>query len=120
MLLIPPQEYRSFVVPMRKHRLPLTDSGGIQEELLSLGMPVLAMRDTTERPEGIAAGTVCLFGAYMQRIVAKVIRLVTDTDAYRRMSDAQDPYGDAHAAASSAARDSNLSIFEQGCHAAAP
>jgi UDP-N-acetylglucosamine 2-epimerase (non-hydrolysing) len=91
-LLIPPQECLSFIALMRKSRLPLTDSGGIQEEAPSLAMPVLAMRDTTELPEGVAAGTVRLVGVDTQRIVADVTRLLTDADAYRLMSDANNPY----------------------------
>lgn len=96
--LIPPQEYRLFVALMQHSRLLLTDSGGVQEEAPSLGKPVLVMRDTTERPEGVAAGTVKLVGANADRIVDEVSRLLTDADAYRAMAAAKNPYGDGHAA----------------------
>jgi UDP-N-acetylglucosamine 2-epimerase (non-hydrolysing) len=95
--LIAPQPYRPFVALMRSCRLVLTDSGGIQEEAPSLGKPVLVMRDTTERPEGVDAGTVKLVGADATRIVESVSELVTDDAAYRRMSEAVNPYGDGHA-----------------------
>jgi UDP-N-acetylglucosamine 2-epimerase (non-hydrolysing) len=72
----------------------LTDSGGIQEEAPSLGKPVLVMRDTTERPEGLAAGTARLVGADAAVIVAETRRLLDDPDAYRRMAAAHNPYGD--------------------------
>ena len=78
-------------------RLVLTDSGGIQEEAPSLGKPVLVMRDTTERPEGVHAGTVKLVGANATRIVDSVAELLTDDAAYRCMSEAVNPYGDGHA-----------------------
>jgi UDP-N-acetylglucosamine 2-epimerase (non-hydrolysing) len=97
-LLIAPQEYRAFVALMRHATLLLTDSGGVQEEAPSLGKPVLVMRDTTERPEGVDAGTVRLVGADAARIVSEVTRLLTDPAAYRRMSEAKNPYGDGHAA----------------------
>jgi UDP-N-acetylglucosamine 2-epimerase (non-hydrolysing) len=96
--LIPPQEYAPFVALMRHSRLLLTDSGGVQEEAPSLGKPVLVMRDTTERPEGLAAGTVKLVGADARRIVDEVSRLLTDPVAYAEMSQARNPYGDGHAA----------------------
>ena len=95
--LIAPQPYRPFVALMRSCRLVLTDSGGIQEEAPSLGKPVLVMRDTTERPEGVDAGTVKLVGADATRIVDSVSELLTDNAAYRRMSEAVNPYGDGHA-----------------------
>ena len=79
-------------------RLALTDSGGVQEEAPSLGKPVLVMRDTTERPEGIAAGTAKLVGADAATIIAEVSRLLEDAAAYRAMSEAVNPYGDGHAA----------------------
>jgi UDP-N-acetylglucosamine 2-epimerase (non-hydrolysing) len=97
-LLIPPQEYRLFVALMSQSQLLLTDSGGVQEEAPSLGKPVLVMRDTTERPEGLDAGTVKLVGANMHRIVDEVSRLLTDERAYRQMAEAKNPYGDGHAA----------------------
>ena len=95
--LMAPQPYRPFVALMRACRLVLTDSGGIQEEAPSLGKPVLVMRDTTERPEGVDAGTVKLVGADATRIVDSVSELLTDDAAYRRMSEAVNPYGDGHA-----------------------
>jgi UDP-N-acetylglucosamine 2-epimerase (non-hydrolysing) len=95
--LIPPQGYRNFVALMAQCRLVLTDSGGVQEEAPSLGKPVLVMRDTTERPEGIAAGTALLTGPNSANIVAHASRLLTDDDAYRSMATATNPYGDGHA-----------------------
>jgi UDP-N-acetylglucosamine 2-epimerase (non-hydrolysing) len=95
--LMTPQSYRPFVALMRGCRLVLTDSGGIQEEAPSLGKPVLVMRDTTERPEGVDAGTVKLVGADTTRIVNSVSELLTDDAAYSRMSEAVNPYGDGHA-----------------------
>jgi UDP-N-acetylglucosamine 2-epimerase (non-hydrolysing) len=97
-LLVPPQDYRPFVALMRHATLLLTDSGGVQEEAPSLGKPVLVMRDTTERPEGVDAGTVRLVGADAARIVEEATRLLTDEQAYRRMAEARNPYGDGHAA----------------------
>lgn len=96
--LLPPLPYDEFVALMRACRLVLTDSGGIQEEAPSLGKPVLVMRETTERPEGVAAGTVQLVGAHREQIVAGVSRLLTDTAAYSRMALAANPYGDGRAA----------------------
>ena len=78
--------------------LPLTDSGGIQEEAPSLGKPVLVMRDTTERPEGIAAGTARLVGAETNAIVAETVRLLDDREAYEAVALAHNPYGDGTAA----------------------
>ena len=78
--------------------MSLTDSGGVQEEAPSLGKPVLVMRDTTERPEGIAAGTAKLVGANAATIVGETTRLLEHTAAYRAMSEATNPYGDGHAA----------------------
>ena len=92
--LIPPQEYLPFVYLMNRAHLILTDSGGIQEEAPSLGKPVLLMRNTTERPEAVEAGTVCLVGTSMDIIVSEVERLLHDQDAYQRMSFAHNPYGD--------------------------
>lgn len=77
--------------------LILTDSGGIQEEAPSLGKPVLVMRDTTERPEGIAAGTLKLVGTKEETIYKEFSRLLTDKDEYEAMSGASNPYGDGHA-----------------------
>ena len=96
--LIAPQGYRNFVALMSHCRLVLTNSGGVQEEAPSLGKPVLVMRDTTERPEGIAAGTALLTGPNALSIVKHVTRLLTDEAAYRSMSTARNPYGDGYAA----------------------
>jgi UDP-N-acetylglucosamine 2-epimerase (non-hydrolysing) len=96
--LIAPQGYRSFVALMSRCRLVLTDSGGVQEEAPSLGKPVLVMRDTTERPEGVEAGTALLTGPHAATIVAHATRLLTDTRAYQAMATSRNPYGDGHAA----------------------
>jgi UDP-N-acetylglucosamine 2-epimerase (non-hydrolysing) len=96
--LIPPQGYRNFVALMAHSRLVLTDSGGVQEEAPSLGKPVLVMRDTTERPEGVAAGTALLTGTNAQAIISHATRLLTNEAAYRSMATARNPYGDGHAA----------------------
>ncbi len=96
--LIAPQGYRSFVRLMSRCRLVLTDSGGVQEEAPSLGKPVLVMRDTTERPEGIDAGTALLTGARARNIVEHATRLLTDARTYQAMATAKNPYGDGHAA----------------------
>jgi len=92
--LIEPQEYLPFVYLMDRADLVLTDSGGVQEEAPSLGKPVLVMRDTTERPEAVEAGTVKLVGTDAQLIVEEVTRLLTDDEEYARMSFAHNPYGD--------------------------
>ncbi|WP_171045255.1 non-hydrolyzing UDP-N-acetylglucosamine 2-epimerase [Pseudoalteromonas rubra] len=92
--LIEPQEYLPFVYLMNEAYLILTDSGGIQEEAPSLGKPVLVMRDTTERPEAVEAGTVELVGTDFNRITDAVSRLLNDSDAYKEMSLAHNPYGD--------------------------
>jgi UDP-N-acetylglucosamine 2-epimerase (non-hydrolysing) len=97
-LLIPPQPYSEFVALMHACRLVLTDSGGVQEEAPGLGKPVLVMRETTERPEGVSAGTVRLVGADPERIVTEVSRLLTDGAAYAAMALAANPYGDGKAA----------------------
>jgi UDP-N-acetylglucosamine 2-epimerase (non-hydrolysing) len=96
--LVPPQGYRQFAALLSRCRLVLTDSGGIQEEAPSLGKPVLVMRDTTERPEGVAAGTALLTGADADAIVHHATRLLSDRVAYRAMASARNPYGDGHAA----------------------
>jgi len=93
-ILIEPQEYLPFVWLMDRAWLILTDSGGIQEEAPSLGKPVLVMRDTTERPEAVAAGTVMLVGTDGAKIVSEVNRLLTDEEAWHTMSRAHNPYGD--------------------------
>jgi UDP-N-acetylglucosamine 2-epimerase (non-hydrolysing) len=95
--LIEPQDYLPFVFLMGRSYIILTDSGGIQEEAPSLGKPVLVMRDTTERPEAVTAGTVVLVGTDTRRIVAETLRLLNDADAYRSMSFAHNPYGDGSA-----------------------
>lgn len=96
--LIAPQEYVPFVHLMRRADVILTDSGGVQEEAPSLGKPVLVMRDTTERPEAVEAGTVRLVGTDVERIVSEVSRLLDDPCAYDAMSRAHNPYGDGLAA----------------------
>jgi UDP-N-acetylglucosamine 2-epimerase (non-hydrolysing) len=96
--LIAPQGYRNFVALMMRCRLVLTDSGGVQEEAPSLGKPVLVMRDTTERPEGVAAGTALLTGPNAPAIVEHASRLLTDEAAYRFMATSRNPYGDGYAA----------------------
>ena len=95
--LIEPMEYLPFVLLMEKSFLILTDSGGIQEEAPSLGKPVLVMRDTTERPEAVDAGTVRLVGTNRQKIVEEVISLMDNTEYYDSMSRAHNPYGDGKA-----------------------
>jgi UDP-N-acetylglucosamine 2-epimerase (non-hydrolysing) len=96
--LIEPQPYAEFVAMMAGCRLLLTDSGGVQEEAPSFGKPVLVMRDTTERPEGVTAGTVKLVGADEAAIVRETTRLLDDPAAYRAMAEAVNPYGDGQAA----------------------
>ena len=96
-MLIEPQDYLPFVWLMNHAWLILTDSGGIQEEAPSLGKPVLVMRETTERPEAITAGTVRLVGTDPQRIVEEVTRLLHDDNEYQTMSRAHNPYGDGQA-----------------------
>ena len=95
--LIPPQDYLPFVYLMNRSYLVLTDSGGIQEEAPSLGKPVLVMRDTTERPEAVAAGTVKLVGTDKAKIVSEVTKLLIDSSYYESMSFAHNPYGDGNA-----------------------
>ena len=99
LFFIEPLEYLDFVFLMEKSTLVLTDSGGIQEEAPGLGKPVLVMRDTTERPEALDAGTVRLVGTDYDMITCQVSRLLDDTDAYNAMSHAVNPYGDGHACA---------------------
>jgi UDP-N-acetylglucosamine 2-epimerase (non-hydrolysing) len=95
--LIEPLDYEPFVYLMRRASVVLTDSGGIQEEAPSLGKPVLVMREVTERPEAVAAGTVRLVGYDTSRIVGEVERLLDDKSAYDAMARAINPYGDGHA-----------------------
>ncbi len=97
--LIEPQEYLSFIYLMNRSHIILTDSGGIQEEAPSLGKPVLVMRNTTERPEAVSAGTVKLVGTDKDVIVREVETLLHDQDAYLTMSRAHNPYGDGRACA---------------------
>ena len=97
MFFIEPLEYLSFVYLMEKSTIVLTDSGGIQEEAPGLGKPVLVMRDTTERPEALDAGTVKLVGTDYDKIVNEVSVLLDDTAAYEKMSHAVNPYGDGKA-----------------------
>jgi UDP-N-acetylglucosamine 2-epimerase (non-hydrolysing) len=92
--LIPPLDYLPFVYLMKHSYLILTDSGGVQEEAPSLGKPVLVMRNTTERPEAVAAGTVKLVGTDRYTIVTQTRRLLTDQDAYQAMARSHNPYGD--------------------------
>ena len=94
MFFIEPLEYLSFVYLMEKSTIVLTDSGGIQEEAPGLGKPVLVMRDTTERPEALEAGTVKLVGTNYDKIVGEVSRLLDDAEYYDTMSKAVNPYGD--------------------------
>ena len=96
--LIPPQPYSEFIMLMNHSKIVLTDSGGVQEEAPSLGKPVLVMRDTTERPEGVEAGTVKLIGAVADNIITNVNELINDKEAYQEMAQAKNPYGDGKAA----------------------
>ncbi|GAB2885746.1 non-hydrolyzing UDP-N-acetylglucosamine 2-epimerase [Microbulbifer echini] len=95
--LIEPLDYLPFVYLMNRANIILTDSGGIQEEAPSLGKPVLVMRDTTERPEAVAAGTVKLVGTEVGVITRELNSLLTDREAYKKMSFAHNPYGDGEA-----------------------
>ena len=97
--LISPQPYSEFVMLMNHSKIVLTDSGGVQEEAPSLGKPVLVMRDTTERPEGVDAGTVKLVGADAAKIIESVSQLINDPAVYDQMAQAKNPYGDGKAAA---------------------
>ena len=97
LFFIEPLKYLSFVYLMEKSTIVLTDSGGIQEEAPGLGKPVLVMRDTTERPEALDAGTVKLVGTDYDKIVSGVSQLLDDPQAYAAMSQAVNPYGDGEA-----------------------
>ena len=97
MFLIEPLEYLSFVYLMEKSTIVLTDSGGIQEEAPGLGKPVLVMRNTTERPEALEAGTVKLVGTNSEKIIEETSRLLDDLENYKMMSKAINPYGDGKA-----------------------
>lgn len=95
--LISPMQYESFIYLMDKSYFIITDSGGVQEEAPSLGKPVLVMRETTERPEALEAGTVKLVGTNTELIVQEARELLTNLQAYHEMSQAHNPYGDGHA-----------------------
>jgi UDP-N-acetylglucosamine 2-epimerase (non-hydrolysing) len=95
--LIPPLDYEPFVFLMSQSDLILTDSGGIQEEAPTLGVPVLVMRDTSERPEGIEAGSAILVGTDTEKIVAETQKLLNNKTEYKRMSNVVNPYGDGKA-----------------------
>ncbi len=96
--LLPPQDYLPLVTLMKRARIILTDSGGIQEEAPAFGVPVLVLREVTERPEGVAAGTLKLVGTETSRIVREAKRLLNDESAYAEMAKASNPYGDGFAA----------------------
>jgi UDP-N-acetylglucosamine 2-epimerase (non-hydrolysing) len=96
--LLHPLDYLPLVHMMKRSTLILTDSGGIQEEAPSFGVPVLVLRETTERPEGVDAGTLKLVGTETSRIVQEATRLLDDESEYRKMAKASNPYGDGHAA----------------------
>ncbi len=96
--LLPPLDYLPLVHLMKRSTLILTDSGGIQEEAPSFGIPVLVLRETTERPEGVEAGTLKLVGTETSHIVQEVKRLLEDESEYGKMAKASNPYGDGHAA----------------------
>jgi len=98
MTLLPPLDYLPLIGLMKHSTLILTDSGGIQEEAPAFGIPVLVLREVTERPEGIEAGTLKLVGTNSQRIVEEATRLLEDDSAYRAMAKAANPFGDGHAA----------------------
>jgi UDP-N-acetylglucosamine 2-epimerase len=96
--LVEPPDYVPFVKLMQRAALILTDSGGVQEEAPTLGVPILVLRQTTERPEGVTAGTAKLIGTATETIVAEATRLLTDADAHAQMARAVNPYGDGSAA----------------------
>ena len=95
--MIEPLDYPNFVALLNSCTLMLTDSGGVQEEAPALGKPVLVMRDTTERPEGIKAGTAKLVGTDKALIVEETSRLLEDREYYESMAKAHNPFGDGHA-----------------------
>jgi UDP-N-acetylglucosamine 2-epimerase len=97
MHLIDPVDYVEFVHLMSRACIILTDSGGVQEEAPSLGKPVLVLREVTERPEGVEAGTAVVVGTDRERIVRVAGELLTSPEAYARMANAVNPYGDGHA-----------------------
>jgi UDP-N-acetylglucosamine 2-epimerase (non-hydrolysing) len=96
--LVKPVSYEVFCYLLDAAYLVLTDSGGVQEEAPSLGKPVLVMRENTERPEAVTAGTVRLVGADSKRIIEGTEELLTDSDLFKKMSQAHNPYGDGNAA----------------------
>jgi UDP-N-acetylglucosamine 2-epimerase (non-hydrolysing) len=96
--LLPPLDYLPLVHLMKRSTIILTDSGGIQEEAPSFGIPVLVLRETTERPEGVEAGTLKLVGTETSHIVQEARRLLDDESEYVKMAKASNPYGDGHAA----------------------
>lgn len=96
--MIEPLDYEPFAQLMAQSDLILTDSGGIQEEAPGLGKPVLVLRDTTERPEAVAAGTVSLVGTAEEDVYREAKRLLTDDNLYRQMANSVNPYGDGKAA----------------------
>ena len=95
--LIDPLDYEPFANLMHRACLILTDSGGVQEEAPALGKPVLVLRDTTERPEAVEAGTVKLIGTDRERVYKEARRLLTDKEEYGRMAESVNPYGDGQA-----------------------
>jgi UDP-N-acetylglucosamine 2-epimerase (non-hydrolysing) len=96
--LLPPLDYLDFLQVLQRCFLVLTDSGGLQEEAPALGKPVLVLREETERPEAVAAGTVRMVGTDLGRILAETVRLLDDPREYQQMARAVSPYGDGHAA----------------------
>ena len=97
-ILLPPLDYLPLVHLLKRRSVLLTDSGGLQEEAPGLGVPVLVLREVTERPEGVEAGTVCLVGTHRERLVEQTRRLLDDPLAHASMAQAVNPYGDGHAA----------------------
>jgi UDP-N-acetylglucosamine 2-epimerase len=95
--LVSPLDYVTMAQVMRRAHLIVTDSGGLQEEAPSLGVPVLVLRDVTERPEAVEAGTARLVGTDFDTVTAGIRRLLDDDDAYREMAQARNPFGDGHA-----------------------
>ena len=96
-ILCEPLSYEAFLWLMNKSKIIITDSGGIQEEAPSLGKPVLVMRENTERPEAVEAGTVILVGTDTKKIVSQTNLLLNDNIIYKKMSQLHNPYGDGHA-----------------------
>ena len=111
--LMPPLAYPAFVWLMNQSHIILTDSGGVQEEAPSLGKPVLVMRDTTERPEAVEAGTVILVGTDEERIIREVTRLLENQEYYNEMEKRHNPYGDGKACEKIVSHISKLEAYEQ-------